>query len=327
MTDTLKKNVVTIGGGTGTFVVLSGMKQISNVSLQAIVSVADDGGSTGRLRDSYGFLPLGDARQALIALADDKGSSLMRSLFGYRFPKGDINGHNFGNLFLTALTDILGSDAAAIEAASQILRVDGRVVPVSEHSATLVAHLKDGNTVVSEHAIDERVPNRSPIVSLETAEPALVSQDALEAVAGADLLVLGPGDLYASTLANFAVSGLSEAVVTARAHVAYIVNLFTKAGQTDGYSALNHIEALTRHIGRTPDTIIMHTGTFPADVLERYASEQEFPVVDDLPHDSSVVRGLFADVVVAKKVAGDVLPRSLIRHDSAKIAEVLQKLL
>ncbi len=327
MPEVKNNNVVTIGGGTGTFVVLSGLKHVPHVSLSAIVSVADDGGSTGRLRDSYGFLPLGDARQALIALADDEGASLMRSLFNYRFPKGDIDGHNFGNLFLTALTDILGSDAAAIEAASQILRVEGRVVPVSERAATLVAHLQSGETVVSEHLIDERVSGRSPIISLETKEPTLISSDARKAVNEADMLVLGPGDLYASTLANFAVSGLTEAVFSSKAHLVYIVNLFTKAGQTDGYSASKHVEEITRYAGRKPDTVIIHSGVFPDEVLSRYATEHELPVIDDLPQDLSIIRGSFADVVVAKKVAGDTVPRSLIRHDSKKIAETLKKLL
>ncbi len=327
MGDGSGKRIVTIGGGTGTFVVLSGLKHVPNVSLKAIVSVADDGGSTGRLRDSYGFLPLGDARQALIALADDNGAPLMRSLFNYRFPKGDINGHNFGNLFLTALTDILGSDAAAIEAASQILRVDGHVVPVSDTPATLVAHLENGEIIVSEHKIDERTPGRSPITSLETKESISISKDAAEAVVEADMLVLGPGDLYASTLANFAVSGLTGTVASAKARLVYIVNLFTKAGQTDGYSASRHVEEITRYAGRRPDAIIMHVGTFPKDVLELYEKEQELPIIDDLPNDSSIIRGSFADVIVAKKVAGDVLPRSLIRHDSKKIASALTALL
>ena len=327
MGDVPRKNIVTIGGGTGTFVVLSGLKHVEGVSLKAIVSVADDGGSTGRLRDGYGFLPLGDARQALIALADDTGAPLMRSLFDYRFPKGDINGHNFGNLFLIALTDILGSDAAAIEAASKILRVEGRVVPVSDRSATLVAHLENGEVVVGEHLIDERVLGRSPIVSLETKESVPVSPDALEAVLKADILVLGPGDLYTSTLANFTVTGLAEAVAGARAHLVYIVNLFTKTGQTDGYSASRHIEEITRYVGRRPDTIIMHVGTFPEDVLELYKKENELPIVDDLPEDASIIRGSFADVIVAEKVAGDTVPRSLIRHDSMKIATAIRKLL
>ncbi len=327
MSDTEEKHIVTIGGGTGTFVVLSGLKHIPQVSLKAIVSVADDGGSTGRLRDAYGFLPLGDARQALLALAPEDDASLMRSLFGYRFPKGDINGHNFGNLFLTALTDILGSDAAAIEAASDILRVEGRVVPVCDRAATLVAHLENGDTVVTEHMIDERVPNRSAIASLETTEDVSISNDARSAVTEADMIVLGPGDLYASTLANFAVSGLTDAVSAARGKLVYIVNLFTKAGQTDGYSASRHVEEITRYAGRKPDAILMHQGAFPDEILKLYALEHELPIVDDLPNDPSIIRGAFADVVVAKKVTGDVLPRSLIRHDSHKIAAALQTLL
>jgi uncharacterized cofD-like protein len=315
-------NIVTIGGGTGTFVVLSGLKHLPDVSLSAIVSVLDDGGSTGRLRDAYGFLPHGDARQALIALADN-GASLTRALFAYRFSKGDIEGHNFGNLFLTALTDILGSDAKAIEAASAVLRVQGRVIPVSEKAGTLVATLEDGQKVVGEHAIDTRMPGRSPIAALSTAEPTEVCADAKKAIAEADLIILGPGDLYASTLANFAVSGLREAVEASKARLVYIVNLFTKAGETDGYGAKRHVDEIVRYTGKKPSLVLLHAGAFEKDVLEYYAAEKEFPVVDDLGNDPSVKRGTFADIVVAKKVAGDVVPRSFIRHDSGKLAEAV----
>lgn len=319
-------NIVTIGGGTGTFVVLSGLKELPDVSLSAIVSVLDDGGSTGRLRDAYGFLPHGDARQALIALADEK-AYLTRELFGYRFSKGDIAGHNFGNLFLTALTDILGSDAQAIEAASAVLRVRGRVIPVSEKPGTLVARLENGETVVGEHAIDTRAPGRSPIADLSTTEPTEACADALEAIAEADLIVLGPGDLYASTLANFAVQGIKEAVAASPARLVYIVNLFTKAGETDGYSAKKHVEEITRYTGKKPDLVLLHSGEFAKDVLEYYAAEDEFPVDDDLGDDSSVVRGKFADIIVAEKQSGDVVPRSFIRHDSKKIAQNIAALL
>ncbi|MBX9765355.1 YvcK family protein, partial [Patescibacteria group bacterium] len=153
-----KRKIVTIGGGTGTFVVLSGLKHVPNLRLTAIVSVLDDGGSTGRLRDAYGFLPPGDARQALVALADD--DELIRKLFSYRFTKGDVAGHNLGNLLLTGLSDILGSGADAIAAASKTLRIKGTVLPVSVSPATLVAELEDGSILVGEHSIDERNPNR-----------------------------------------------------------------------------------------------------------------------------------------------------------------------
>jgi uncharacterized cofD-like protein len=321
------KNIVTIGGGTGTFVVQSGLKNIPDVSLTAIVSVADDGGATGRLRDAYGFLPLGDARQALIALAEDGEASLIRRLFGYRFQKGDIAGHNFGNLFLTALTDMLGSDAAAIEASSNILRIKGTVIPVSLTPETLVAHLEDGTTIVGEHEIDTPTPGRAHIMQLETKEPVEVSTDACAAITAADIIVLGPGDLYASTLANFTVTGLKECVQKSKAKLVYIVNLFTKAGQTQGYGASKYVDEITRYAGRTPDVVFISTSTFPKDALARYAAEGEFPVSDDLGDNASVVRGDFASTAVVEKSATDVVARSLIRHDSAKVAAAIQSLL
>lgn len=324
--DVEQKNVVTIGGGTGTFVVISGLKDIPGVSLSAIVSVLDDGGSTGRLRDAYGFLPHGDARQALIALSDEN-ATLLRQLFTYRFSKGDIEGHNFGNLFLTALTDILGSDAKAIEATSSILRVKGNVIPVSNRAGTLVARLESGEVIVGEHAIDTRTPGRSPIASLETKEPTHICDDAKNAIAKADMIILGPGDLYASTLANFAVDGLQSAVIESHAKIVYIVNLFTKAGETDGYSARKHVDEVTKYVGRKPDVVILHTGSFEESVLEHYAKEQEFPVIDDLGDDTRVIRAPFASVIIAKKIEGDVVPRSLIRHDSKKITETIRALL
>ena len=328
MADSGEKRIVTIGGGTGTFVVLSGLKKVPNARLYAIVSVLDDGGSTGRLRDAYGFLPPGDARQALIALADDSnGGGLMRELFSYRFTKGDVKGHNLGNLLLTALSDIRGSGAAAIEGASKTLRIKGTVLPVSVEPATLVATLEDGTMLVGEHLIDERQPGRSRIASLTTKENAAANPRALEAVKAADIIILGPGDLYASTLADFAVSGLSEAVASSKARLVYIVNLFTKAGQTDGYSAKRHTDEVTRYVGRAPDVVLMHEGAFAEDVLARYEKEGERPVSDDLPQSPSVVRSNFADVVVAEKVEGDEVPRSIIRHNSDKIAEAIAKLL
>ena len=321
------KKIVTIGGGTGTFVVLSGLKSLHGVFLTAIVSVLDDGGSTGRLRDAYGFLPAGDARQALIALAKNDEKDLMRALFSYRFTKGDIAGHNFGNLFLTALSDILGSGSKAIEAASDVLRVKGKVYPVSDSPATLVATLENGDVVTGEHLIDARNPGRSRITSLSTTENAAIFPDAQTAIQEAHLIILGPGDLYASTLADFAVSGVKEAVSASSAKIVYIVNLFTKAGQTDGMTAKDHVAEITRYVGRKPDVTIVHTGSFEPSILRHYAAEHELPVTDDLPHDDSVVRGDFADIVVAKKVEGDTVPRSFIRHDSLKIASTITSLL
>lgn len=322
-----KKKIVTIGGGTGTFVVLSGLKQVPGISLHAIVSVADDGGSTGRLRDAYGFLPMGDARRALVALSKGDDPSLIRSLFEYRFAKGDVAGHNFGNLLLTALTDILESPAKAIEAASSILRVTGYVVPVSEKPVTLVAHLENGEVVRGESAIDTHATGRSPIASLTTVEDVPANPAALEAIRDAALIILGPGDIYTSIVPNLAIRGMKEAVSTSSAKLVYVVNLFTKTGQTEDYSASAHVREVTKYAGRSPDIVIMNTSTFPSAVLEYYQKAGEHPVHDDLPSDASVVRGAFADAIQVETAPQDKVSRSLIRHDSEKLSEVIQSLL
>ncbi len=319
------KRVVTIGGGTGTFVVLSALKSLPRISLSAIVSVADDGGSTGRLRDSYGFLPLGDARQALVALAKD--GTMLRDIFTYRFSKGDVKGHNLGNLLLTALTDKLGSDGAAIRAVSEILRVRGYVVPVSDYPATLIAELANGEKIVGQHAINARAPGGPPIVALSISEQLTLADEAELAVDSADFIILGPGDLYTSTLANFAVPGLREAVRRSRARLIYFVNIFSTASETSGYSASRHLEEIERYAGRKPDYVIVHSGTVPEDILEYYAKKMAFPVVDDLGKTPGVIRGIFADVLPLPKIEGDVIERSLIRHDPKKIADVVQSLL
>ncbi|MDE2079558.1 MAG: YvcK family protein [Patescibacteria group bacterium] len=322
---TEKKHVVTVGGGTGTFVVLSALKDVSGVSLSAIVSVADDGGSTGRLRDAYGIIPPGDARQALVALAKD--GSLLRSLFTHRFEKGDIAGHNFGNLFLTALSAELGSDAAAIRAASDILRVKGKVVPVSERPAVLTAELRSGEVLVGQHTINARPSGGSPIQRLGLETPVETSKEAMQAIATADMVVLGPGDLYTSTLANFAVPGLSAAVGKSKAKLIYFVNLFTNASETDGYTAKDYVAEITRYTGRKPDVIFVHAGALPNEVVEYYAKKDGHPVLDDLGDDPRVIRGDFADPVTLKKTVVDVIDRSIIRHDPEKVRVAITKLL
>jgi uncharacterized cofD-like protein len=320
-----KKQVVTVGGGTGTFVVLSALKDVPGVSLSAVVSVADDGGSTGRLRDAYGIIPPGDARQALVALSRD--GSVLRKLFMHRFEKGDVAGHNFGNLFLTALSAELGSDASAIRAASEILRVKGKVVPVSESPAVLTAELKSGETLVGQHAINARPPGGSPIRKLGLETPVEASKEAKQAVDAADVIILGPGDLYTSTLANFAVPGLKEAVAESRAKLVYFVNLFTNASETDGYTAKDYVDAIARYAGRKPDVILVHTGELPQEVIDYYAKKGGHPVKDDLGDDPKVVRGVFADPVTLKKSDADAIDRSLIRHDPEKVRAAIENLL
>lgn len=317
--------VVTIGGGTGTFVVLSGLRRIPDTELTAIVTAADDGGSTGRLRDAYGFLPPGDARQALVALAED--GNILRDLFAYRFDKGEVAGHNLGNLFITALTDLLGSDARAIEEASRILRIAGSVVSASDTPGTLIATLEDGTSLKHERVIDERIPGRARITTLALENPAPVSVGARTAIERADLIILGPGDLYTSTVAALLPEGMKEAIQSARGRLVYVANLFTKAGQTEGYTLTDHVREVARYAGREPDVILVNENGISPSVKERYAEEGEYPPTDDLPEtDARVIRVPLVSVYQVPAVPGDPLPRSLVRHDPAKLAAVLSTL-
>lgn len=320
-------NIVTIGGGTGTFVVLTGLKRIPQVNLTAVVTVSDSGGSTGRLRDAYGFLPAGDARQALVALAGDNGNSLLRQLFTHRFTKGDVEGHNFGNLFITALTEILGDDVAAIEATSKILNINGRVLPVSKQAPTLVAELENGETIVGEHEIDTPTQGRSAIKKLRTEEAAHAYEDALRAIEEADLIVLGPGDLYTSILANLVVKGVRESLQKTKGKLVYVANLFSKCGQTEDYTASQCVTEIESYIGRTLDHILVHSGDFPKDAIAHYAAAHECPTEDDLGDDPRVVRSAFASTTTIQGTEGDALPRSLVRHDATLLAETLNTLL
>jgi uncharacterized cofD-like protein len=319
------KEIVTFGGGTGTFVVLRALRTIPDLSLTAIVSGADDGGSTGQLRDAYGFLPAGDVRQALVALSED--DTILRELFAYRFGKGNVSGHNLGNLFLTALTDILGSNKDAIEEASKILRIAGRVVCSTDTPATLIATLEDGTVIRGEHLIDERENTRSKITNLTYEQELPLSIGATEAVKDTSYIFVGPGDLYTSTIASLLALGTREAIQTSSAKIVYVLNLFTKAGQTTGLSAKDHVDTLSSYMGRRPDRVIVHNGSFEEVVLDLYASEGEYPVIDDLGEETSVIRADIASIAQVPAIEGDPVPRSLVRHDSEKLATVCKTVL
>lgn len=321
----MTKRVVTIGGGTGTFAVLSSLRRIPDLSLSAIVTTADDGGSTGHLRDAYGFLPAGDARQALVALAED--GNVLRDLFAYRFTKSDLAGHSLGNLFITALTDLLGSDRAGLAEASRILRVNGTVIPATDTSSVIVATLADGSVIRNEHAIDERVVGRSRIKSLAFDVSAPLAKEAHEALKEADAIIIGPGDLYTSSIAALLPEGMREAIQASDAQLIYIANLFTKTGQTDGYTLREHVEEIERYAGRAPDKILVHEGMFSQEVLQWYASEGEYPLVDDLTDDVRVTRSALASVNVVPALPNDPIRRSLMRHDPILVGEALRQLL
>jgi len=321
--------IVTLGGGTGTYTVLKGLKrQRMWQDISAIIAVTDDGGGNGKHRDEFGFLPVSDFRKAIVALADDRESQILRDLFMYRFDKGEgLSGHTFGNLLLIAMTDILGSEELAIEYASHILRANGNVLPVSHDQIHLVSEYEDGQVVKGETLIDECNHDGTKHITNLWVEPqTTIAERSKRAIEKADVIVLGPGDLYTSTLACVVVPGVAEAIKNSSAKLVYVSNLMTKCGQTYGFTQQKFIDEITKYVGRAPDNILINTTPLPSDILEQYEKENDFPVVDDLGDGDHIVR---TDLLANESVtiaSGDTLKRSLIRHDSDKIAMALSSL-
>lgn len=329
-----KKRVVVIGGGTGTHTILRGLKRYySSIDISAIVTMADSGGSTGRLRDDFGYLPVGDVRMALAALAsdDDEHEELVRQLFMYRFDKGDgLTGHNFGNLFLTALTDVLGSEVKAIKVASRLLNVRGSVIPVTADNVHLVAEYDDMTTVEGEANIDDPDPAfaHRRINALYTNPVGIISDEAFDAIVEADCIIIGPGDLYSSLLANCVIQGVPQAFSQSNAMVVYVANLMSRPGQTRGMSIGDHLREIERYTGRYPDVLLKNDAPLPQPMLEHYAADGDVPVMDDshlLPI-PVVAADLISDAIITKHIA-DVRTISLVRHDSDKLASAILALL
>lgn len=322
--------VVTIGGGTGSFSSLMGLKKY-DLKLSAIVSMLDNGGSSGILRDELGVLPPGDVRQCLVALAES--SKLLRDLFNYRFEDGGLKGHSFGNIFLSTLEKQSGSMKKAIEEAGKILRISGTVIPVTfTKSSQLCVDLEDGTKIVGETHIDvvEKKQKRSPILKVYLESEAIINDDAREAIGKADVILIGPGDLYTSLIPNILVTGVPEAIKKSNAKKIFVMNLMTKYGHTSGYGARRHLEEIEKHLGRgIIDYILINSKTPKKAILSWYDEYEEYPVEDDLNEDNSfkVIRAdLIKDVVITES-ASDALRRSIIRHDSKKLASEVVKLI
>jgi len=323
-----KPKVVVIGGGTGTFTALSGLRQ-HPVDLAAVISMADNGGSNRILRDEFGILPTSDIRQALVALADDAGErEIFRQLFAYRFHQGTgIAGMTFGNLFMAALTDILGSQLKAIEETAKILHIKGKIYPVTLEEVQLLARYENGHQVVGEHNIDEpKHDGRLRIVEMQTIPQVKAYPKALQAIKKADLVVLGPGDLYTSIICNLLIEGVPEALKQTRAKVVFVVNLMSKYGQTYNFTAQDHVLEIEKYLGRgVLDAVLINNNVnFPREVLRRYQEENALPVKDDLTTEKiRVVRADLLSELVYEKAKADKLHRSIIRHDPQKLAKAL----
>ncbi len=317
------KKVVVIGGGTGNFTVLNGLKKY-NIDLSAIVSMADDGGSTGILRDELGVLPPGDVRQCLVALSDS--GRLMRSLMNYRFEQGSLQGHSFGNLLLSALEKVTGSFDRAVEEMGRIMVIKGKVIPVTTNKVHLKMILRSNKMLDGEHEIDVSTEIDKGFQSIYLEPFPEANSRAIDQIMTADLVILSPGDLYTSLIPNLLVDGVSKALRETGAKKALVANLVNKQGQTTKFTVSAYLRELKRFIGKDIfDYILVNSSKVPDDLVKIYEQEGDL-VQSDLKNDPRVVAVdlLSNDIVQAQKA--DSLKRSLLRHDSQKLAHELMKI-
>ncbi len=327
-------NIVAIGGGTGLSTLLRGLKRNveaegawSIARLGAIVTVTDEGGSSGVLRKEFGILPPGDVRNCIVALAEEE--QLLSRLFSYRFQQADsaLSGHSLGNLLLAALTDITGGFDRAILAASEVLAIQGEIYPSTLEQVRLRATLADGKELVGEVAIsgsllgDRRKAPRphARIVHLSIDPPDVQpTEGALQALRDADLILIGPGSLYTSVLPNLLIKSITETIRGAKALRVYVCNVMTQPGETDDYSAQEHLSAIIEHAGLIVDVMVLN-GRKPSDsILAAYSSEKQFPV----PFDIAAIRELGVTPFF-----GDIISEgNYVRHDSTALAETVFRL-
>ena len=326
-------NIVTIGGGTGLSTLLRGLKRYveadgawSIANLGAIVTVTDEGGSSGVLRKEFGMLPPGDIRNCIVALAEEE--QLLSQLFNYRFEMDSaLKGHSLGNLLLMAMTEITGGFDNAILAASEVLAIRGEIYPSTLSDVRLRATLEDGTELIGEVAISgsnigekpENKPRHARIVHLAIDPADAAPPDrALDALASADMIVIGPGSLYTSVLPNLVIKPIAEALRQAKALRVYICNVMTQPGETDGYSAEDHLSAIVEHAGLVVDVMIIN-GRRPSETtLFNYAAENQFPVQFDVNSVRDLgVTPFFGDVIAEG---------NFVRHDSAALAETIFRL-
>ena len=308
--------VTVIGGGHGLSVLLRGIKELTS-NVTAVVTVADDGGSSGRLREELGIIPPGDLRNCLVALADTE--PLMEKLFQHRFAgESNLAGHSFGNLFLAAMAEVTGDMETALRESSKVLAVKGRVLPASKQSVRLDAILEDGTVVKGESHIPE-VEGRIRRVRLYPQDVAPVPS-ALEAIRTADAIILGPGSLYTSIMPNLLVNGVAEELRKSRALKIYICNVMTQPGETDGYTAAMHAEAIVRHAGRGAiDFMLVNNAPISDALREKYAAEGIAPVVVDEAQINALGIGF---------VAADIINQSdAVRHDPDKLSRNVMRMI
>ena len=313
-----KTNITTIGGGTGTFNVLSGLSRKSDLNLAAIVTAADSGVSTGELRDEFGILPPGDVRRAIVALAED--TEVVRRLFEYRFKEGKrIAGHTVGNLLLTALSDIMGDFERGIEELCTMFDVRGKVIPVTLDNVHLGVTLENGERIVGESEID--VPRHDANVPIRDAfliGGGRLNPRAREAILNSDFVIIGPGDLYTSIIPNLLCEGMREALRETQARIVYVGSIMTKHGETDGFCLEDFVRVLEQHVGEDClDYVLVNNGELRGDLLGKYQLEGKAPVRLKR-RETLIERGI---KIVERDFTSDT---DYIRHDPRKLARAVE---
>ncbi|MGD9015363.1 MAG: YvcK family protein [Candidatus Omnitrophota bacterium] len=305
-------NIITIGGGTGLSVLLEGLREYTS-NISAVVTVADDGGSSGILRRQFDILPPGDIRNCLVALAD--APELMRKLFQFRFDSSEFAGHNFGNLFITVMTQVTGDFDKAIKESSKVLAIRGQVLPSTLNKVVLVAQYEDGSITEGEANIPKV---RRPIqrVWLKP-EGSQATREALQAISDAAIIVFGPGSLYTSIIPNLLVKEVCEAIVASDAIKVYVCNIMTQPGETDGFTASGHLNALLRHTHpKIVDYCLVNTGSISQDLRERYKLDGSYPVVADTLKIRSMGYRTIQENIVA-------VFDNYLRHDPNKLSRII----
>ncbi len=308
--------VVVIGGGTGLSMLLRGLKEYK-IDVSAIVTVADDGGSSGRLRDEMDMPPPGDIRNVLVALADTE--PLLEKLLQHRFHRGkNLSGHSIGNLLLAALQEITGDFKSAIRELSRVLAVRGQVIPVAEDLVHLAAKMKDGRIVHGESSI----PLANGSIQRVFLEPRgiVATEEAVQAIREADLIVVGPGSLYTSVLPALLVNGISDEINRSKASKIYICNVMTQPGETQRYTAYDHVKAIYNHVGHGMfDTVICHSGEIPETITQRYDEQGASPVLVDSERLQKLGLRVFErDLTIHK---------TYFRHDPQKVSKLVMQIL
>lgn len=306
--------VTVIGGGTGLSVLLRGIKSVTS-NITAIVTVADDGGSSGRIRQDLGMIPPGDLRSCMVALADTE--PLMEKLFQHRFGGiGNLAGHSFGNLYIAAMTEILGDVELALKESSKVLAVRGQVLPSSVETIRLVATMEDGTVVEGESQI--------PLAQKKIARVAIEPKDvrpvtaALDAITDADAVILGPGSLYTSILPNLLIPGMADALRNSEAVIIYVCNVMTQPGETDGFTAYDHVKAILDHVGPCIDYVVVNSQKVAEELQCVYGQQGASPVAIDI----AAIESLGVKVVPANIIS----ETNFVRHDPVKLSRTIMSM-